>query len=325
MCILVTGAGGFIGSHLCERLVSEGNTVRAFLRYNSVNSRGWLSSSSYQKDIEFFAGDIRDYDSVIKAMKGIQRVYHLAALISIPYSYQVQRAFIDVNVGGTLNILQAALDTSVERVVHTSTSEVYGTAQYVPMDEKHPINPQSPYAATKSGADFLAVSFFKTFHLPVVVIRPFNVFGPRQSARAIIPTIITQFLSDRKHISLGSLTPTRDFTFVKDTVSGFVCAGTSDSSEIMGKVFNIGSNIEMSVESLVNLISEITGIKKQVVTEDERIRPVLSEVERLNADNTQAKTVLGFTPHFSFREGLAETIEWFMGNMHLYHSELYNV
>lgn len=325
MKVLVTGAGGFIGSHLCESLVNEGYEVRALVRYNSKNFWGWLEHSSVKNEIEVIQGDIIDFDSVKKATKDVRIIFHLAALISIPYSYQVQQAFVNVNIKGMLNLMQASLLNGIEKFIHTSTSEVYGTAQYVPMDENHPINPESPYAATKAAADYLALSFYKSFNLPVVILRPFNVYGPRQSARAVIPTIITQILSGEKKINLGALHPTRDFTYVKDTVRGFILAEKINSDNILGKVINIGSNFEISIEKLAQDIAELMGVSVEFSSEEKRKRPVKSEVERLWAENRIAKKLLGWTPNCSLEQGLKVTIDWFKKNIHFYKPELYNV
>ncbi|MEW5768588.1 MAG: NAD-dependent 4,6-dehydratase LegB [bacterium] len=325
MKVLVTGAGGFIGSHLCEALVNEGGQVRALVRYNSQNSWGWLEYSPVKNEIEVVPGDIRDFDSVRKAVEGVKNIYHLAALISIPYSYQAQQAFVDVNIKGTLNLLQASLSAGVEKIVHTSTSEVYGTAQYVPIDEKHPINPQSPYAATKAGADYLALSFYRSFNLPVVILRPFNTYGPRQSARAVIPTIITQILSGQRKVKLGALHPTRDLTYVKDTVQGFIRAGQPGSDKAIGQVVNIGSNFEVSIENLAESIAELMGVEVELWSEEKRKRPDKSEVERLWAEDRKAKELLGWAPGYSLKQGLKETIDWLKENLHFYKPELYNV
>lgn len=325
MKVLVTGAAGFIGSHLCEALVNEGCQVRVLVRYNSQNSWGWLEYSSVKNEIEVVPGDIRDFDSVRKAVEDVKIIYHLAALISIPYSYRTQQAFVDVNIKGTLNLLQASLSSGVEKVVHTSTSEVYGTAQYVPIDEKHPINPQSPYAATKAGADYLALSFYRSFNLPVVTLRPFNTFGPRQSARAVIPTIITQILSGKRRVKLGALHPTRDLTYVKDTAQGFIRAGKPGSDNAIGQVVNIGSNFEVSIENLANSIAELMGVEVELLSEEKRKRPDKSEVERLWAENRKAEELLGWAPGYSLEQGLKETIDWLKENLHFYKPELYNV
>ena len=325
MKVLVTGAGGFIGSHLCEALFEKGYEVKAFVRYNAQNFWGWLEHSRFKNEIEVITGDIRDFDSVQRAIKNTEIVFHLAALISIPYSYLNQQSFVDVNVKGTLNILQASLSSKVYRIIHTSTSEVYGTAQYVPISEHHPINPQSPYAATKAGADYLALSFCRSFNLPVVVLRPFNTFGPRQSARAIIPTIISQILSGKKHVNLGSVHPTRDLTYVKDIVEGFISSVDRGSEEAIGQIVNLGSNFEISVKDLANLITRLMGITVEIESDNERKRPNKSEVERLWADNKKAKELLNWSPKCSLEEGLRETISWFGENIQFYKPELYNV
>jgi len=322
--ILVTGAGGFIGSHLAEALVKKGCNVRAFVHYNSFNRWGWIDylDKHIKDSIEIFAGDVRDPHGVKKAMQDCGVVFHLAALIGIPYSYHSPDTYVDTNIKGTLNILQAARELEVAKIIHTSTSEVYGTAQYVPIDEKHPINPQSPYAATKAGADYLALSFYRSFNLPVVILRPFNTYGPRQSARAVIPTIITQILSGKRKIKLGALHPTRDLTYVKDTVQGFILAGKSD---MMGQVVNVGSNFEVSIGKLANLISELMEAEVELLSEEKRKRPDKSEVERLWAENKKAKELLGWTPSYSLEQGLKETIDWLKENLHFYKPGLYNV
>ncbi len=325
MKTLVTGAAGFIGSHLCEKLIEEGHEVKALIRYNSRNFWGWLEDSPVRKDVNVISGDIRDYDCVSKAVKGVDVVFNLAALISIPYSYEVQKAYVDVNINGTLNVLQAAIENGVRRVVQTSTSEVYGTAQFVPITEEHPVNPQSPYAASKSGADYMALTFYRSFNLPVVILRPFNVYGPRQSARAVIPTIITQILAGKKTIKLGSLHPTRDFTFVKDTARGFILAGTAESEKAVGEVINVGSNFEISIGSLAVKIAEASGKDIKIVSEDKRIRPKESEVERLWASSDKAGKLLGFKTEYSFEKGLKETIEFLQKNIHLYKPDIYHV
>jgi NAD dependent epimerase/dehydratase len=313
--LLVTGADGFIGSHLAEALIGQGAKVRAMTLYNSFNSRGWLDevTASVQEQIDVVAGDIRDPHFVRDVMAGCEIVLHLAALISIPFSYQSPSAFVDTNVVGTLNVLQAARDCAVSRVVCTSTSEVYGTARYVPIDEEHPLSAQSPYAASKIGADQLALSFQRVFDLPVMVLRPFNTFGPRQSTRAVIPTIITQIASGAREIKLGSLHPTRDFSFISDTVRGFMHAAAADGG--IGEVINTGSGFEISIGDTVALIAEIMGEKVQVVRSHERVRPAASEVERLFAGIAKAEKLLGWKPDYAgregFRRGLEDTIAWF--------------
>ena len=311
----MTGADGFIGSHLAEALIGQGAKVRAMTLYNSFNSRGWLDevTASVQEQIDVVAGDIRDPHFVRDVMAGCEIVLHLAALISIPFSYQSPSAFVDTNVVGTLNVLQAARDCAVSRVVCTSTSEVYGTARYVPIDEEHPLSAQSPYAASKIGADQLALSFQRVFDLPVMVLRPFNTFGPRQSTRAVIPTIITQIASGAREIKLGSLHPTRDFSFISDTVRGFMHAAAADGG--IGEVINTGSGFEISIGDTVALIAEIMGEKVQVVRSHERVRPAASEVERLFAGIAKAEKLLGWKPDYAgregFRRGLEDTIAWF--------------
>ena len=329
--VLVTGADGFIGSHLVEELVQQGLNVRAFVLYNSFGSLGWLDeiNPKIRESIEILAGDIRDPNGVRKAIHGCESVFHLAALITIPYSYHSPDTYIDTNIKGTLNILQAARDLDVKRIIHTSTSEVYGTAQYVPIDEKHPLVGQSPYSASKIGADQLAYSFYSSFDTPVVTLRPFNTYGPRQSARAIIPTIISQVANGVTSVKVGSLTPTRDFTFIRDTVRGFVLANQVKGIE--GQTLNLGSNFEVSVEEIGRLIAELTGTKIKFETENQRMRPTKSEVDRLFADNSKARELLKWQPEFGgidgFKLGLAQTIEWFSNpkNLRHYKHELYNI
>ncbi|MDA8100053.1 MAG: NAD-dependent 4,6-dehydratase LegB [Nitrospiraceae bacterium] len=329
--ILVTGADGFIGSHLTEELARRGYSVRAFVLYNSFNSWGWLEQAEPEvlKAIEIFSGDVRDPHGVKKAMTGCDAVLHLAALIAIPYSYHSPDTYVDTNIKGTLNVLQAARDLGVSKVVHTSTSEVYGTARFVPITEEHPLQGQSPYSATKIGADQMALSFHASFNTPVAVIRPFNTYGPRQSARAVIPTVITQIANGSRTIKLGSLHPTRDFNYVADTVRGFIAAAESESG--IGEVINVGSNYEVSIGETVQMISEIMGASIAIETDDARIRPDKSEVERLWADNAKAKRLLGWEPLYGgregFRRGLAETIAWFTKaeNLKAYKSHLYNL
>lgn len=329
--ILVTGADGFIGSHLTEELVKMGCEVRAFVQYNSFNSWGWLdhSPAEIRQQLEVFAGDIRDPHGVKQAMKGCDVVFHLAALIAIPYSYHSPDTYIDTNVKGTLNVVQAARELEVEKVIHTSTSEVYGTAQFVPITEEHPLQGQSPYSASKIGADQIAMSFYYSFGTPVSIIRPFNTYGPRQSARAVIPTVITQIARGKKEIKLGALHPTRDFNYIKDTVNGFVAVAESDQS--VGEVFNIGSNYEISIGDTVQLIADVMGVHVEIQTDELRIRPKKSEVERLWADNQKAKNLLGWTPEYAgkdgLKRGLIETAEWFVNpeNIKLYKADLYNI
>jgi NAD dependent epimerase/dehydratase len=329
--VLVTGADGFIGSHLVERLVRQGHKVRAFVQYNSFNSRGWLDSCApeVKGKFEVFAGDIRDPHGVRTAMQGCDAVLHLAALIAIPYSYHSPDTYVDTNIKGTLNILQAARDLGVRRVIHTSTSEVYGTARFVPITEEHPLQGQSPYSASKIAADQMAYSFYASFDLPVVIARPFNTYGPRQSARAVIPTIIAQIANGKKQISLGAVSPTRDFNFVQDTVSGFVAALQSDQG--IGEVVNLGSNFEISIGDTAALIAEAMNAEVEIVTDENRLRPANSEVERLWADNAKALRLFGWAPAYGGREGLkrglAETAEWFMRpeNLRGYKADIYNI
>jgi len=322
--VLVTGAAGFIGSHLTEYLIEKGYEVKAFVRYNSKNNWGWLETSKYKNQIEVIAGDIRDYDSVKAAISNVEYVFHLAALIGIPYSYISPLAYIKTNIEGTYNVLQAARESdAIRRIIHTSTSEIYGTAQYVPINENHPINPQSPYAATKSGADQLALTFNRSFGLPVTVIRPFNTFGPRQSARAVIPTIISQILVGKTEIKLGSLTPTRDMNYVLNTVDGFHHVGLHENT--VGGVFNLGSNREISIGDLVKLISELIGRDVSVEEDIQRKRPKGSEVERLLCNFDKAKELTGWAPSYSLEEGLNETIQWIKDNLKQFKTEIYNV
>lgn len=329
--VLVTGADGFIGSHLTEALVRAGHDVRAFVLYNSFNSWGWLDHSpeDIRKKFDVFAGDVRDPHGVRTAMEGCDTVLHLAALISIPYSYHSPSAYVDTNVKGTLNVVQAAQDLNVSQVIVTSTSEVYGTAQVVPITEEHPLHGQSPYSASKIGADQIALSYNRAFGTPVSVIRPFNTYGPRQSARAVIPTIITQILAGKKQIKLGSIYPTRDFNFVSDTVNGFLAMAESDGA--VGSVINIGSNFEVSIGETVTLIKEIMNADVEVVTDDDRVRPDASEVERLWASNEKAKRLIGWEPAYAgkdgLKRGLEETIAWFSDPAHqaLYKADLYNI
>lgn len=325
--ILITGADGFIGSHLTEELVRQGHNVRAFVYYNSFNSWGWLdySPENIRDNMDVFSGDIRDPHGVKEAMKGCDVVLHLAALIAIPFSYHSPDTYVDTNVKGTLNVVQAARELGVEKVIHTSTSEVYGTAQFVPITEEHPLQGQSPYSATKIGADSIAMSFHKAFGLPVTIARPFNTYGPRQSARAIIPTIITQIASGKNELKLGDLTPTRDLTYVKDTCRGFIAL--AECEEAVGDVVNIGSNYEISMGDVVNLIKEIMNSDIQVVEEKERIRPEKSEVFRLWCDNTKIRELTGFEPKYSIKEGLKKTIDWLTSPdiLRKYKTDIYNV
>ena len=323
--VLVTGADGFIGSHLVERLVGKAAHVRALAAYNSFNSWGWLDGSPCLDRIEIIAGDVRDGHCCRELVDGIDVVFHLAALIAIPYSYRAPSSYVDTNVGGTLNLCEAAVAGGVRRFVHTSTSEVYGTAQYVPIDERHPLNAQSPYSATKIGADAIAVSFYRSFNLPVVVARPFNTYGPRQSARAVIPTIISQLAAGAATIQIGDLTPTRDFTFVEDTCDGLIALGSMEGG--VGEVYNIGSGFETAIGDLVARIGKIAGAKPETATDATRLRPALSEVQRLWCDNTKLKAATGFTPQVSLDDGLRRTFEWFSepANLARYKTHLYNV
>ena len=323
--ILVTGADGFIGSHLVEALLNEGCNVKAFTYYNSFSSWGWLDTFPREKlaNIDVFTGDIRDPNGVREATKGVDIVFHLAALVGIPFSYHSPDSYIDTNIKGTLNVLQACRDYDIERVIVTSTSEVYGTAQYVPIDEKHPLQGQSPYSASKIGADKVAESFSCSFDLPVVTARPFNVYGPRQSARAVIPTIITQLLNSNENILLGSLHPTRDFTFVSDTVEAFV--GLAESDETCGKVFNIGSGFEISIGELAKSIARLINKDHDIVLDEKRMRPQKSEVERLWADSTLAQKTFDWHPKVSIEEGLQRTIEWISSNLDKYDIGAYTI
>ena len=325
--VIVTGAGGFIGSHLTEALLQKNCNVKAFVHYNSFGRWGWLDylPKDLLRNIEIFTGDIRDPNGVSEAFKGQDVVFHLAALIGIPYSYHSPDAYVDTNVKGTLNILQAVRRHGVEKVIHTSTSEVYGTAQFVPITEQHPVNPQSPYAATKAGADFLALTFFRSFGTPVAVVRPFNTYGPRQSARAIIPTIITQILSGRSELTLGSLSPTRDLNFVEDTASGFIKAAESDRST--GEVINLGSDYEISIGDLAQKIAGLMNREISIHSDNERVRPEKSEVERLWASNAKAAELLGWKPEFKLDAGLEKTIAWFSkpGVMDFYRPDQYQI
>ncbi len=329
--ILLTGADGFIGSHLTEALVCQGYKVRAFVFYNSFNSWGWLehSASNVKDQLEVFAGDIRDPHGVKEAMKGCDSVLHLAALIAIPYSYHSPHTYVDTNVKGTLNVLQAARELGVKRVVHTSTSEVYGTARFVPITEDHPLQGQSPYAATKIAADQLAYSFYASFGVPVVIARPFNTYGPRQSARAVIPTIITQIANGQRQIKLGAVSPTRDFNYVADTVAGFIASLESDRG--IGEVINLGSNFEISVGDAAHVIAKVMGCSIEIITDEQRVRPEKSEVDRLWASNTKAHELLGWKPQYAGREGfirgIEETVAWFRkpANLAAYKANSYNL
>ncbi len=323
--VLVTGADGFIGSHLTEMLLAQGYNVKALAQYNSFNSWGWLDDIPTSDRMEILTGDVRDPHYCKRITKDIDIVFHLAALIAIPYSYQAPDSYVDTNVRGTLNICQAALENGCGRVIHTSTSEVYGTAQYVPIDEKHPLQPQSPYSASKISADAMAMSFYHSFDLPLTIARPFNTYGPRQSARAVIPTIITQIANGAEQIRLGDVTPTRDFNYVADTCQGFIALATSN--DVVGEVINIGSNYEISILDALNLIKDIMKSDVKFVYDEERMRPRASEVFRLWCDNTKILSVTTFEPAFDIRSGLTETIAWFTQeeNLNKYKSDIYNV
>lgn len=331
MKVLVTGADGFIGSHLTEALVRAGYDVKAFVLYNSFNGWGWLDqcADDVKGKFEVFAGDIRDPHGVRTAMIGCDAVLHLAALIAIPYSYHSPDTYVDTNVKGTLNVVQAARELGITKVVHTSTSEVYGTARFVPITEEHPLQGQSPYSASKIGADQIAQSFYLSFGTPVVTLRPFNTYGPRQSARAVIPTIITQIANGQRQIKLGAVHPTRDFNYVADTVNGFVQALESDKG--IGEVINLGSNYEILISDTAKAIAEVMGREIEILTDDQRLRPEKSEVERLWADNKKAKELLGWQPAYGgldgFKRGLKETAGWFTnsGNLAAYKSDRYNL
>jgi len=323
--ILVTGADGFIGSHLTEMLVARGYQVKALSQYNSFNNWGWLEGIDSKDMVEILTGDIRDPYFCKYITQDVDLIFHLAALIAIPYSYIAPASYVDTNINGTLNICQAALENGNIRVIHTSTSEVYGTAQYVPIDEKHPLQAQSPYSATKIAADAMAMSFFNSFKLPVTIVRPFNTYGPRQSARAVIPTIITQIANGAKQINLGDLTPTRDFSYVEDTCRGFIAIAEEDKT--IGQTINVGSNFEISVGETFNLIKELMTSDIKFVRDEERIRPTKSEVFRLWCDNTKIENLTGFKPKIDIKEGLQKTITWIMQpkNLEKYKSEIYNV
>ena len=323
--ILVTGADGFIGSHLTEMLVHKGAKVKALSYYNSFNYWGWLEVLDCLNEIEVVSGDVRDPHFCREITKDIDVIFHLAALIAIPYSYVAPDSYVDTNVKGTLNICQAAKENGCERVIHTSTSEVYGTAQYVPIDEKHPLQPQSPYSASKIGADQMAMSFHLAFGLPVTIARPFNTYGPRQSARAIIPTIITQIASGKNQLKLGDLTPTRDLNYVEDTCRGLIALAEYDKA--IGETVNIGSNYEISMGDVLNLIKDIMTSDVEVVTDEDRLRPKKSEVYRLWCDNTKIHSLAGFVPNYTIREGLERTVEWFSNpdNLKAYKADVYNI
>lgn len=329
--ILLTGADGFIGSHLTEALVRAGYDVKAFVFYNSISSWGWLDkcADDVKGKFEVFAGDIRDPYGVRTAMTGCDAVLHLAALIAIPYSYHSPDTYIDTNIKGTLNVLQAARELGVSKVVHTSTSEVYGTARFVPITEEHPLQGQSPYSASKIGADQIAQSFYLSFSTPVVTLRPFNTYGPRQSARAVIPTIITQIANGQRKIKLGALHPTRDFNYVTDTVGGYIKAIETEAG--VGEVINLGSNFEISIGDTAQAIADVMGVEIEIITDDQRLRPNKSEVERLWADNNKAQKLLGWKPEYGgqdgFNRGLQKTANWFSksGNLAIYKSDCYNL
>lgn len=323
--VLITGADGFIGSHLVEKLIEEGANVKAFVYYNSFNNWGWLDTFSKEKlaQISVFPGDIRDSNCVREAIKGCDVVFHLAALIAIPFSYSAPESYVATNINGTLNVLQASRDFNVQRVFVTSTSEVYGTAQYVPIDEKHPFQGQSPYSATKIGADRIAESFYRSFNLPVTIVRPFNTYGPRQSARAVIPTIISQLLAGKTEIKLGSLLPTRDFNFVKDTASGFFEIAKSDRT--IGEEINIATQTEISVKDIFDELSKQINPNAKIITDDIRIRPEKSEVERLLGANSKIKELTDWTPKYNLASGLEETIAWMKNNLDKYKTDIYNV
>ena len=320
--VLVTGADGFIGSHLVELLLSEGFNVRALSQYNSFNYWGWLDQMQHPR-LEVVCGDVRDPNYCREIVRGCDTVLHLAALIAIPYSYVAPESYVDTNIRGTLNICQACRDLGVERLVVTSTSEVYGTAQYVPIDEKHPFQGQSPYSATKIGADRLAESFYRSFNLPVTIVRPFNTYGPRQSARAVIPTIITQLLAGKEEIHLGSLTPTRDFNYVKDTANGFVTIAKHDNT--IGRELNIATEREISIGDLANELIRQINPNAKIVCEEERMRPEKSEVNRLLGTAKRLNDLTGWKPNYTFEQGLAETIEWISRNLDSYKTDIYNV
>ncbi len=323
--VLITGADGFIGSHLTEMLASRGDSVRALSMYNSFNYWGWLESIESKDNIEIVSGDIRDPHFCNEITKEVDTIFHLAALIGIPYSYQAPGSYVDTNIKGTVNICQAAKENGVSRIIHTSTSEVYGTAQYVPIDELHPLQAQSPYSASKIAADAMAMSFYNAFNLPITIARPFNSYGPRQSARAVIPTIITQLLSEKEKVQLGDLKPTRDFTYVKDTCRGFLAIAESDKT--LGQTINIGSNTETSIGEVFNLIKELMGTDIEVKPDKKRLRPKKSEVHRLFCDNKKLLDLTGFKPQVDMMDGLHKTIKWFSKeeNLKSYKTDIYNV
>ena len=323
--VLVTGAEGFIGSHLTEKLVELGADVTALVQYNSFNNWGWLDTfdKSVKDSIKIVSGDVREYDGMKRIIKGQEVVFHLAALIAIPYSYLSPMAYVRTNVEGTTNVLEACREYDIQKIVHTSTSETYGTALYVPIDEKHPMQAQSPYSASKIGADKIAESFQKSFNMPIATIRPFNTYGPRQSARAVIPTIISQILAGKTQIKLGSLTPTRDFNYVKDTAEAFIKIAESDKT--IGEVINAGSNREITIGDTVKKIIEVIGKDVSIICDDERLRPENSEVNRLWADNTKIKKLTTWSPQYSLDDGLKETVRWIKNNMQYFKTDIYNV
>lgn len=323
--VLVTGGDGFIGSTLVELLVSQGYDVRVLCQYNSFSSWGWLDQSRYKGQFEVVLGDVRDPAQMRSITKGVDTVFHLAALIAIPYSYQAPSSYIDTNIHGTLNVLQGALDAGVERFIQTSTSEVYGTARTVPISETHPLQGQSPYSASKIGSDALAYSFHASFELPVTIARPFNTYGPRQSARAVIPTVITQLLNNRTRLKLGALSPTRDFNYVQDTCEGFVALANCDAA--VGRTVNIGSGGEISIGDTVRLIASIIGVEVEIETDEQRLRPANSEVERLCCDNSLMRELTGFEPKFSLEDGLRATVDWLREpeNLSRYKADIFNV
>ncbi|MHB8129439.1 MAG: NAD-dependent 4,6-dehydratase LegB [Mobilitalea sp.] len=325
MKVLVTGADGFIGSHLTETLLDQGYEVKAFTFYNSFNTWGWLDSIPKEKlqQIEIFSGDIRDPNGVYEAMEGVDQVFHLAALIAIPFSYHSPDSYVDTNIKGTLNVLQAARKLETSRVLITSTSEVYGTAKYVPIDENHPFQGQSPYSATKIGADRLAESFYRSFNMPISIVRPFNTYGPRQSARAVIPTIISQLLAGKDEIKLGALSPTRDFNYVKDTANGFIAI--SQSEKTIGEEINIATQLEISIGELANEIISQINPNAKIICEEERLRPEKSEVNRLLGSNSKIKSLTDWAPKYDLKEGINETIEWIKQNMNAYKPDIYNI
>lgn len=320
--VLVTGAGGFIGSHLTERLVALGAHTHALVRYNSTGAWGWLDTSPVKGDIEVILGDIRDRDSLRQAVRGADIVFHLAALIAIPYSYHAPLSYVRTNVEGTLNVLQAAMDAGVRLVVHTSTSEVYGSARYVPIDEEHPLQGQSPYSASKIAADKLAEAFHRSFGFPIAIIRPFNTYGPRQSARAVIPTVITQALT-QPAVHLGNLEPTRDFSYVADTVEGFI--RIAECPEAIGQVINAGSGQEISIGDLANIILDLVGTNIPIICDNGRVRPENSEVERLCANNSKAREILGWRPRYTLKDGLVQTTGWIEKNLERYRLGVYSI